>query len=1386
MLTSRSSSPLSNTKLNTKNPNRGSQTTHNIDYQKKTNQAQVQETSVQQTPVPQDSAYLFIVVHTFDEGTSKINSKIVNVFETQGSFFSLGKTYDNGKDEIEYNMKTMNMIKLEKKGAVLKSKIKKQEQQPKPPVQPVQPKSIINPTTLVQGEVYSYRPDKNIGTLPQQITYDKPSPINKKYLFKSTIKNKQVTIDFNNPNNFILLSAKEPELIRQEQPKRGLDIGEKYNEYNNFELIASINDKECIFFYEYDHDGGHIKTYYTKGNIFIYDNGIGSTSCIYDSLTTKFMDRYTMENDSANAENIKTIILENNIFKITKQNALPTTSEDIDNLANSDLNAENDSDSNNGDSNDGDSNDGEPIDAVSTEVSQTDSITTQTSLLGNSYKSTALIKALQNKCKDINILYANTILPEKLNEIIEAKKLSMKTNLFKIIVNQLYIDISAPNDIEEFQLYNELYKYIYSYYDDKNSIKSDKYDNELKKELKQFAKFDKNEASTIVTPVYFKINRYINLLNDTRDKLKNKTQYEYANFSMHILDFLNFLDFFINRTSQLNKSKKDKLNKLIVKILNKSFVPKKSQVLPRIADDIKKKLKETTKGVYTYLKISNFQETETTTLNAPYNERFQIQIHDDNQSMIMQYSNINDGFYNPDLTVNVNKIKQLMGNTHPRITLKTHENVNIAEIAKITYDGTYVFGNFNKIFTPKYKVKQIADELTPLIDTVVKGNPLFLMGWGTSGTGKTSTLIYFVKKNEPGILIHLCNKLADEYGYGQIELSCKELFKPYYESNKSNDLYVKNPDGSLTISSNKFTFDYHKDESDESAKFKLNEQIIHQINHQYRTNTTNKDENKTFNIGDNIGKVIQYLIDDDRLVKATTNNPNSSRSHVLCFLKLKNNSKATKEANIIIGDLAGVENTFDCNNSSEISNFFNIKRDGKDTRFYKDEITAKDNETFDVDLIYGGDPRNLSSDEKSTFTESFSQPFFIFNNENILKLYNYEEQDSKFKNKFSSPLTAISTFVNLILTKLNPNLNMETLNTQILVNSKKIKEYIKKARDDNFTSFLFKTYDKNQEPHITIRKMIYGATGKTYKSPDIIKKYDINNGFQIWNKENVEILFKKIEDCILYNDIIQNVCKNRVVEGTFINESLNSLSKDIVNIINFKNKDTIYFVPNFQDSCLPAYCPNQSTCFATERPTNFKIESIILKEIYNFLHPENKLIEEDKTIQIDKESVLAKLNKKKEEETRLTKFYGIIEFCVFCVFNWSRSANNPPPVPYVDINELNQIISKTNQTILSVGPLKSALSSRIAELTRNRYSKDALAKLNKIYNLINNKQTINSETSKIILDILKQIDNTNATTAIGTIEFIDKISKLNTISNSCFNMNFKKDFDKSQYQYIYS
>jgi hypothetical protein len=66
------------------------------------------------------------------------------------------------------------------------------------------------------------------------------------------------------------------------------------------------------------------------------------------------------------------------------------------------------------------------------------------------------------------------------------------------------------------------------------------------------------------------------------------------------------------------------------------------------------------------------------------------------------------------------------------------------------------------------------------------------------------------------------------------------------------------------------------------------------------------------------------LIDTDRFVKATTNNPNSSRSHTLVFVKLLGKEKI---GNIIIGDFAGVENKFSCENPNTISAFLSVKRD---------------------------------------------------------------------------------------------------------------------------------------------------------------------------------------------------------------------------------------------------------------------------------------------------------------------------------------------------------------------------------------------------------------------------------------------------------------------------
>jgi len=1069
---------------------------------------------------------------------------------------------------------------------------------------------------------------------------------------------KEDEFDFTlNDTNYITVETEKTLVQSKIKKQENFEINRNhaFNQYTDFEQLVEIKENQCIFFYEYDVDEVKQGTYYTKGSIFKYKNGIGSTASIQK------LDDYKYDN----FELIKEIILEDNVFKKIVPN--------------------------------------KPVASTSRQPSRQPSRVSTTKKLGDGDPDSLTVQ-LQKKCEDVIILYANAILPDVLFQIIEKKGLSIKPNvILKSIINQLYIDISAPKVVSEFQLYNELYDEINMYYRDKNQLDSKKYNNELKKELTQFESL--------------KINKYINLMNETRKKMNIGTTYEDVYFSMHIVDFLDFLDF------RKRFEKDENMEKLIIKILDNSFVKNTSKVLPLISDDIKLKLEETTQGVYTYLKISNFQEGNSN-FNSPYNQRFNIKLNFfDERSIIMEYSNINFGFYNKNTSVNLTKIKKVRDN---RITLKTEFDQKtqkfkeLREIEKIDYDGKYTFGNFNKVFNPRYTVKDIANELSPLVDKVANGKPLFLMGWGASGSGKTSTLISLVKKNEPGILIYLCNALA-KLGYTRVTLECKEFFKPYYEDEK----YPVLQDGSLLVKSGPFNFVYDGNEKEDSNMFKLAAKVDHKSKHVYRT----KEETKVFEANENIGNVVKFLIDDDRLVKATTNNPNSSRSHVLCFLKFAKDDK--KEANIIIGDLAGVENKFDCANPTEISKFFNIKRDGTNERFYKNEIT----DDGKVDAIYGGNPQELGED-KSSFQTSLGQSFFVFDPENILKLYKYDNtEDSKFGQiKFKSREAAIKLFVNQILFFVEKDLNIDNLNQRVLT--------MDKSKIDNAQI----PFDINNNVLTsTIRKMIHGSS-KTYENAPVDKK-TFNS---VWNKKNVDILLNKIKDSILYNKVISNVCEHRVVEGSFINESLNNLSKDIVNIINFKNKDMIYYVPSFQDSCLPAYCPTKKMCFTTDK-NDFDIQSVIMKEIYKYIGG-------------DKET-----------------FYEKIEFCVFCVFNWSRTANNPPPVAYVDINYFKQMIYSGDQATFNMEEFKKELQARIKHLEQYNFSPGGLKVLREINGIVNVKQTIDDKTKENIKEKLSIIDNTNATTSVGTIEFIDKISKLNSISNSCFNNKDEKD-----YMYIYS
>jgi hypothetical protein len=284
-----------------------------------------------------------------------------------------------------------------------------------------------------------------------------------------------------------------------------------------------------------------------------------------------------------------------------------------------------------------------------------------------------------------------------------------------------------------------------------------------------------------------------------------------------------------------------------------------------------------------------------------------------------------------------------------------------------------------------------------IINKLVEGNPLFMLGYGASGAGKTSSLIYFKnaedEKDKPGVIIHLCNLMANK-GYRTIKLQYAEY---YYKKSKDpiKEYEYKQILNDEQASEYPLVFNYNENQ------FKLSSKYEHTVMHPYRFENMkpefikgifDKDSNKikTFVQGTSLGEIIINLVDTDRFVKATTNNPNSSRSHTLVFLELSDDEN--KKANIIVGDFAGVENEFECANPEVLNNFLNRKREDKDAidkvnnkPFYSHNALVVTNESEQgiLDPIDKDDPK----------TSDFGKIKAIDNNDE--KAYDFDKIDER-------------------------------------------------------------------------------------------------------------------------------------------------------------------------------------------------------------------------------------------------------------------------------------------------------------------------------------------------------------------------------------------------------
>ena len=707
------------------------------------------------------------------------------------------------------------------------------------------------------------------------------------------------------------------------------------------------------------------------------------------------------------------------------------------------------------------------------------------------------------------------------------------------------------------------------------------------------------------------------------------------------------------------------------------------------------------------------------------------------------------------------------------------------------------YGPFHKVFESTIKNKAIAEEesFKNIKNKLTSGETVVILGWGSSGSGKTSTLINFYDKNtgksQEGIITYLCNNLIGDFD--AIKLNSKEI---KVNPNKYENINSKNPTEKVNYEVKKKIIDaifkpdknkkvwkeditkneerlknllieQEKIEKEKIEKEKIENEKLQQQKQQQQQQTKNNisnrprpKQNKTDGGGINdilekiklekdyvsnvkdLGKKIVHEMDTNRHIDATPNNPVSSRSHYCIELIFTNSKESEKKCKLIILDLAGSEDEFKCNNKNTINMFMNIKDVKTKAPYYKDNKEYKE--------IYS----KLIKTQRPTFEKNEKKD---------------EEQDIK------NLINICPDIVKLLSLDIftNKYLKIEYKSPPFSPQLKEIFTYLKIEIGEMFTK------TKNIESEI----------------PDIKRKF-------------AELL-TKVKYISIEDDVYKEICTRRTKEGYLINYSLKQLREFITYFtLNIANSGNMMKFPPFLDECVVFQCnPYFNSCFginygnvSTTRP-----ESIIIEHI------------------IENEDEINKLN-----------------FLIINVINTSRiSANNPPPIPYVDIGDLRLELEKmknksifteeqfgqftlptnekyhlnnsleklevmlglkdpTNEInldrkfIIPVGKLTKAdfkqeiLDEYYVE-EKNVFDKSFIQEIEKLLKLIRN----NTDTEKNLSKLIEIITLNNSLTTIGTMEFIDSISKFGLNDIGCIftdrNRYIKEiDENKSLKQFIKS
>jgi hypothetical protein len=804
------------------------------------------------------------------------------------------------------------------------------------------------------------------------------------------------------------------------------------------------------------------------------------------------------------------------------------------------------------------------------------------------------------------------------------------------------------------------------------------------------------------------------------------------------------------------------------------------------------------------------------------------------------------------------------------------------------YENNYLYGPFTGIFPTKASNQDIAlsTEKAIITERLKKGKSVCCIGYGASGAGKTSTLVYNAKTNEPGIISWYCKSIANKDKHGEqikrqnpldnkgevfkeIEVSFIELMgdidqentsDPYRKKSKSTDPYASiieiitkeadndkdlvaldspldvkpttNPRDRVARAYNKRTFVMRptlneKGKEELTKDWYLNipddKSIIIEVPDQVDSNknrSTIRFTSKT-----TIGDYVVNLMDNVRNVNPTTNNEESSRSHLLILLKLKrqNGTMVTPKGNpedtvdpyFIICDFAGVENRFSCDNESIVKSFeelFNLKfkKEAAETKKQKDDEIQKiiddsdkaNNDTMgsfnnnvsgSINTKYQNKKKEIQDSEKTikSLNDTYKGIFNLKSEEiknlmtfaknieglknNLTKtiLYSefnkgaineYKQPDKEHRFKKNKAIIAINKYFSLNYSEPTPYMASDAIIELQKIQKLFIEKNISKELE---TILSYKIRDLPQELR-NLEQWKLEAIQANEQGRDSTRQ-------QLDDKKETDLQILKNKHAEDTETRFRKYCNKRVTEGIVINHSLKELRKFISYFVKYvQSADSPLIVPPYSNYCAVQQCnPYLEDCLGSLNDAG-ELEP----KQYGILA--NKMLEALCT----------------DDPTKRCAEFDQMTFCIFNVINLSQEANNPSPSPYIDITDL---VTEYN-TIKSIDYLDVDFdkSSKMVDvsrinmepyqipeniLSRYDYTKydidqklvDPLLMLlskadqEEIYKDVDNlrKVTTNDQTLFNLTNLLNTMRNINAITTLGTLEFIDQMAKFGLNETAC-------------------